>query len=410
MKNTGLLRNSRARRAASSSLLGLLVCFFLISPAAAQQENWQFTGPRFALPPQENTVITQAEIDADAAAATTIPLWSATATDQNNGKKYNVRFVGKSPLVASASASATISAPIVALDLKFFNGDVFRPEATDPKCGFSGTTAVARVLGSPIYQKHSYSFGGTSIGTTQYVDAFQRANFYYYTQPGGSSPGYHVLLNPTAHFYYYPTPISVPRSDSAIGSGRCGPVAGVSITWLQGLIKNTLIPGLTRSFGIGSTQFPVFILYNVVMCDSGGCGILGFHDSYKNAAGHSQTYAVAEYDTSGAGFPDVEALSHEVGEWMNDPLVGSASTVNLVPHFGNIGQVSGCQNNLEVGDALSGHTTSVHMSNGVTYHPQQMVFVGWFYHFNPSLGVNNWYSNLGTLLGFAKPCPPGGTH
>jgi hypothetical protein len=410
MKNAGLLGNSRARRAASSSLLGLLVCCFLISSATAQQENWNFTGPRYALPPRENTVIDKAEIDADAAAATTIPLWSAIAKDQKNGNTYNVRLVGKSPLVASASASVNIPAPVIALDLKFSNGHVFRPEATDPGCGFSSTSAVSRVLGSPIYQKHAYSFGGTSVGTTQYVDAFQRANFYYYTQPGGTSPGYHVLLNPTAHYYYYPTPISVPSAQSVTGTGRCGIVGGISITWLQGLIKNTLIPALTHSFGIGATQFPVFILYNVVICDSGGCGILGFHDSYKNSAGHSQTYAVAEYDTSGAGFPDVEALSHEVGEWMNDPLVGSASTVNLVPHFGNIGQVSGCQNNLEVGDALSGHTTSVHMTNGVTYHPQQMVFVGWFYHFNPSLGVNNWYSNLGTLLGFAKPCPPGGTH
>ena len=406
MRNAGLLRNSQAKQAAPS-IVRLLFCCFLISSAAAQTANWKFTAPRYGHP-QDASIINPEDVDAAAAAGTTIPMWTVTATDPNSDKKYSARFVGKSPLVKSSSASVTISAPIVALDLRFANGDLFRPEAPDPKCGLS-TSAVQRVLGSPIYQKHSYSFGGTSVGTTQYVDAFQRANFYYYTRPGGISPGYHVLINQTPHFYYYTTPISVPSSQSVIGHGRCGDAGGVSMTWIEGLIKNNLMPALSRNFGIGPNDFPIFLLYNVVLCD-GGCGTLGFHYSYKNSSGKYQTYAVAEYDTSGFGAPDIEPLSHEVGEWMNDPLGASSSTVNLVPHFGHVGQVSGCQINLEVGDALSGHGTSVKMANGITYHPQELVFIGWFYHFNPSLGVNDWYSNLGTFRGYARPCPPGGTN
>ena len=86
------------------------------------------------------------------------------------------------------------------------------------------------------------------------------------------------------------------------------------------------------------------------------------------------------------------------GEWQNDP-----NTVNPTPSWGNIGQVSGCQTNLEVGDPLSGTTIADNL-NGFTYHPQELAFFSWFYHQNPSLGVNGWYSNKGTFKTFAAPC------
>jgi hypothetical protein len=87
-----------------------------------------------------------------------------------------------------------------------------------------------------------------------------------------------------------------------------------------------------------------------------------------------------------------------VGEWQNDP-----NTLNPTPSWGHIGQVSGCQNNLEVGDPLSGTTIAVTV-NGFTYHPQELAFFSWFYHQSPSLGVNGWFSNKGTFTSFAAPC------
>jgi hypothetical protein len=106
------------------------------------------------------------------------------------------------------------------------------------------------------------------------------------------------------------------------------------------------------------------------------------------------------YDNTGLfiGSSDVSALAHEVGEWQNDP-----NTVNPTPSWGNIGQVSGCQTNLEVGDPLSG-TVFNDTLNGFTYHPQELAFFSWFYHQNPSLGVNGWYSNKGAFKTFAAPC------
>lgn len=408
MNDAGLLRNPRARRAAWSSLPGFLVCCFLVASAVAQPSiNSKITSPRYTIAPGDNVVSNRAEVESDALAGTTIPLWTVTAIDGRSGKKYSLHLVGKSPLVKAASASVTIPAPVVALDLKFSNGATFRPETADGACGLGSSSAVKRVLGSPIYQKHSYT-----VGNTQYVDAFQRANFYAYTHPGGTSPGYHVLLSETAHFYFYSTPFSVPAADGVVAKGSCGPIAGVNISWLDNLIKKTILPGLSRQFGVGATNFPVILLYNVVICDSGGCGIGGYHGSYKNSAGHYQTYAVSMYQTrSGFGFTirDIAALSHEVGEWMNDPLA-STSLINLTPKWGHIGQVSGCQGNFEVGDPLSSHTLSVKMGNGVTYHPQELAYISWFYHFVPSIGLGGGYSDNGTFKGDAKACPPGGTN
>ena len=95
---------------------------------------------------------------------------------------------------------------------------------------------------------------------------------------------------------------------------------------------------------------------------------------------------------------DISALSHEVGEWMDDPTVS-----NPTKPWGHIGQVSGCQSNLENGDPLSG-TTRVVTIGGHPFHVQELAFTSWFYHQSPGSGVNGWYSNYGTFTSSAAPC------
>ena len=127
--------------------------------------------------------------------------------------------------------------------------------------------------------------------------------------------------------------------------------------------------------------------------------MLGYHDALANA-GRLQSYGVAMYDNSGdfRGSADTTVLSHEVAEWMNDPYVD-----NPTKPWGNIGQVSGCQGNLEVGDPLSG-TAITDTLNNKTYHLQELAFFSWFYHSSPSLGVNGWFSSNGTFRTSARPC------
>jgi hypothetical protein len=336
-------------------------------------------------------------VSTQASTGTTIPMWSAVATLGSN--RYNIRLVGTSVFTAGTTQTTTVQAPIIALVLNMPDGETFSPIVND---GCASASAYTLTGNSPIFKNVNYTWGGNYMGNTQYVDAYQRANFWAYTRPGGTVPNYHVLLGTTNNYY---TNVAVPAGQWDTASAPCGRIAGVGIGWLQNYIETTLFSQL-NAVGIGSTYFPLILLHNTQMCDNLGCGILGYHGSFVDRIGHLQTYAVADFETSSAipGFTDIAPLSHEVAEWVDDPTGN-----NPTPPWGNIGQVAGCQNNLENGDALSG-TNRILTLFGYNYHVQELVFVGWFYHLNPSLGINNWYSNFGTFRGFARPCPPGGTN
>jgi hypothetical protein len=334
---------------------------------------------------------------AQARAATTVPEF--TATQKVGTKSFTYTIVGKNPAIKVTNASTTVNSEIVPVILKFSNGDTWDPTKVD-SCD-PGASALARTQNSPIVKAKAHTFGGTSIGTTQVTNAFQRAEFWKDAQPTGINPSYGVKL---AFKTLSPVTINVPNAQAfvltqGISCGN-GLVGATHISWLDNKLKNVVIPSLA-SQGVGSTTFPVFLLHNFVEIDStGGCCILGYHNIFSPTAGAAQTYGVAMYDNTGlfSGSSDISALSHEVGEWQNDP-----NTANPTPAWGNIGQVIGCQANLEVGDPLSG-TTFNDPLGGFTYHPQEMAFFSWFYHQSPSLGVNGWFSDRGTFRTFAAPC------
>ena len=169
-----------------------------------------------------------------------------------------------------------------------------------------------------------------------------------------------------------PVTINVPDADAATAPIGCGNglLGATDINWLDPFLQSTVIPSLAAQ-GVGPGVLPVFLLHNFVeyISTTTNCCVLGYHNAYTTGSG-IQTYGLAEYDNSGAfsGTADISALSHEVGEWQNDP-----SGVNPTPSWGHIGQVTGCQANLEVGDPLSGTTFKVNL-NGFTYHPQQLAF------------------------------------
>ena len=50
---------------------------------------------------------------------------------------------------------------------------------------------VTLMAQSPIFQPNAFTFGPTAVGDTQYIDAFQRGNFWQ--SVGGT--GYHTLLS-----------------------------------------------------------------------------------------------------------------------------------------------------------------------------------------------------------------------
>jgi hypothetical protein len=356
--------------------------------------------PRFKVVPLHGA--TDADVRNATATGSTIPMWNYTATSTRDGLPYSGTMVGNASPFTSPNTSTSVTAQIVPIIFNMPDGGVFNPTAADPCAAapLTNTSDLALFQQSPILGSHAYTMNGVSVGSTQYDDAFQRANFW--SLVGGQN--YHVLLSPTT---LSAISLAVPSGDGATlapgpGSGQCGNLGEVDINWFGDYLENTLIPSLSAQ-GVNSTTFPIFLLSNVVMTEGGGCCILGYHGAYGSTV---QTYAVTNFDTTGAFGPaweDTDASSHEVGEWINDPL-GS----NPTPAWGDTGQVAGCQNNLEVGDPLSGTNflPNVTMPNGYTYHLQELAYYSWFIG-APTLGAGtSKFSDNGTFVTQAPQCPP----
>lgn len=354
---------------------------------------------RFAVLPAKQ--FNRQSMHEQSARAVTVPLWSRGIT--SGGVHYAYEMVGRSPF-AKQTVQSDIKAVIIPIKLTFTSaGDaVFDPAQRDVTCSRAGT-ATALVKASPLFNPIAGYPGGTYVGTGEYVDLFQRANYFTFTNPSGINPDYAVNLihTPTAE-------LTVNVSGGQVVPGTCGNIGMMDFTTWDNYLQTVVFPALAaQSPPIASPKaLAIFLLYNVVLYDGtpSNCCILGFHSAFSDPAyGNAfHTYASVEFDTnrSFTGVSDISAMSHEIAEWMDDPAGN-----NPTPSWGNIGQVSGCQANLEVGDPLSGTLTQIYMAaNGYTYHVQDLAFTSWFYRQNQSTGVNGWYSFLGNFLAPSAPC------
>jgi len=345
-------------------------------------------------------------IQSQSASSATIALWTYGVKGYDN-KNYQGEMVGRAPF-AHGHRSTTIPTYLVPVIFHFQDtGDVFDPTAPDA-CSPNGDSVINLVLGSPLIKSADFVLNGVDVGTTQYLDAFQRGNFFSLV---GGTP-YHTLFS-SSPTVLPAVSVNVPSSDGQTLPGFCHDAGELDINVWDNYVQTTLIPQLAAK-GVGPTNFPQFIFNSVAMYLNGDptqCCALGYHNSYLNG-GVFQTYSVNEYDNSGDFGGDTSVMSHEVAEWLDDP-----NTSNPVPPWGAEGQVPAgqCQGNLEVGDPLSpGFSTptnpfSVLMPNGVTYSLQELTYFSWFYG-GTSLGSGGLYSDNGTFTGFAVACPPGGTH
>ena len=272
------------------------------------------------------------------------------------GTTYNYNMVGAAP---STNTSVSVTTYIIPVKI------VITPRrgstiTFDPSHVLSnGNTVTTNTLDSPIFDSTTtYTQGGTDVGTTQYIDAFQRANFWGTVQTHTNS---HVLLSPTV---LAEQTLSPPRSSGTTGSPFGFTAALVDINWFD-----SQVPGLVSRLGINPSQFPIFLLYDTYLTESGSCCIGGYHSS-EGSTSNPQSYAEATYvDHPGAFSQDVSALSHEVGEWVDDPL-----TVN----FNGNNTPCGI---LEVGDPEEGDANFggfPYVLHGFTYNLQDLVFLTYF--------------------------------
>jgi len=388
-------------RRTAVAIVPLVAMFLAIAPLRARgQESGRMPSRHHAM----YTVlplagVTDDSLDAAVAKHATLPMWKYSIVSNRNDKKYSGKMVGRSPLYHGARET-DIPVFIIPVKIVMPDGGVFDPTMIDNACA-SGHTPISLFQNSPILQPASYEIGGTNVGTGQYTDVFQRANFFSNVSITGDS--YHTVLSPVTvlPMQTFNVPAGKGLTYPAIETGGCGSIGVVDINTMDKFVRTTLIPAL-KAQGISPTNLPFFFFYNVVMgapgdvLDSPNCCVLGYHAATGSP---TQTYAVSDFDTTDlfAGISNTVVASHEIAEWMDDPIGN-----NPTPPWGHTGQVTGCQNNLEVGDPLTGDLFPSVMMNDFTYQLQELAFFSWFYS-TPSIGVNGWFSDDGTFETDAGP-------
>lgn len=325
-----------------------------------------------------------------------LKMWKYTATSTRSGsvgKKYTGYMVGNSPFTTNGTTTTTVY--VVPLIVQI-GAVTFDPTKADAAC-YGGIVPLDALKTSPMVMTwHDFKINGIDVGSAQYSDAFQRANFW--KEVSGKGGTYHNKLN-----YKYLAPVTIAPS-AAISNlystpGLCTPqYGGIEVNAFDTILK-LLIPGL-GPLGVNPGNLVTFMLYNVTLYDTTptNCCIGGYHGAYGAPV---QTYSPFQYDTAGffgtAGM-DTAIMSHEINEWQDDPLGN-----NPTPAWGHVGQVSGCQTNLEVGDPLSGTDLPAIKLLTLPYHLQELAFYSWFYG-GPSLGAGGKYSDHGTFTKAQGKC------
>src|SRR6266853_2475637 len=291
--------------------------------------------------------------------AAQIPTWSSTFSYQNN--TYTYRMIGSNP----GAGSATIQVPVMIVPIDIYYPGLSAFKVDTPFCGV-GTSGLTTITNSPLFQAYPFyaapsPFGGgqTFVGNTQYVDAFQRANFW--DKVSTVSPGYHVLFGPVNT--YPPRNLNLLASDATVSYAQtsCGALPKLTLKD-QSTIDNFII-GLLPALGTGSSTLNIFLVRNVAF-NSGNLG-----GTHSTDGPNLPTYIKASIADPGifqAPFQDVYMLAHELAEWVDDPYAPSNSTPTCAG-----------MNILEVGDPVNGTGMSI-FANGFTYSLPDLVFLAGF--------------------------------
>jgi hypothetical protein len=303
-------------------------------------------------------------------AATPLTTWNGSFTFQ--GTTYNYNMVGTAP---STGTSTTVQAFIIPIKL------VIGTHTFDPQTKLSnGNTTVQNTVASPVFATGvDFTSGGVDMGSTQYIDAYQRANFWGTVS---SHTGYHLLLGgPTVQ---PEVSLTVPKRSGTTGT-PFGSLAGeVDINYFDAQVRSII----TNTAAIQPNTLPIFLIYDTYLTSNHSCCIGGYHSSTGSTSA-PQAYAVFSYvDHPGQFAQDVSALSHEIGEWADDPLVVNTG-----------GNNSPC-GVLENGDPLENNPNFggfPYTLNGFTYNLQDLVTLPYF-GAPPSTSVNNEFTFQGQSL------------
>jgi hypothetical protein len=307
-------------------------------------------------------------------AASATPTWNFSYV--YNAVTYTDQFVGRNP-----TTNKSTKVPIYIIPIQL----TYKTTVANPSSVVSSTTA------SPIFAKLKYIEGSTNVGKTQYIDAYQRAALWGIVS---SEPKYHVLLD--APVVEPVQDVTVPNADGSVATAFGVHAIIANINWFDPVVQ-----GLMTSLAIPSNALPIFLITQAYLSNNSGtsgCCIGGYHSYGGGGSRPLQPYAEFSYiQLPGAFAQDVAALSHEIGEYVNDPFTDNT---DVPPE---------CTSNAiyEVGDPLeteANYGDYPYVLGGFTYHLQDLVFPEYF-GAPTSTSVNGWSTFQDTTIGV---CANGG--
>lgn len=341
------------KRVASLALLAGAVALTCVANAATPMWHGQPVKPMFKVLPGKNSTIHSQRTG-------TLQTWTGTYTDLL-GHTITFKHVGQNP----ATSNTSTHIKLVAIPTIFVYGSSNGNTTLDPSAAGTGGKGQKSVMqmfkASPLIDDGAkFKSGRIKLGSGQYIDEFQRANFW--GSVGSTNPNYHTVLDLTKIKHLPPLTINVSPADGAIMSNPFGD-GNVGTDDIGSFDTQLGVYLAAHAADITPDVFPLFISYDVYLTQ-GTCCIGGYH-----SANGAQSYGYSTYvDTAGAFSEDIDALSHEIGEWLDDPF-----TNNRV--F--------CHDNalMEVGDPLEtlpNYGTFEVALNGFTWHPQSLAMMPYF--------------------------------
>lgn len=347
----------------------------------------------------------------------------------------------------TTSPQPTITTVVVPIVLNIKQGGTaytFDPTVTHSGCLDATTDPITLLKQSPLFQAVSISINGTSEGTVQWLDAIQRAEFQNDPNHPTNANHHTKLSNPPTIITNTTNFVTIGSSASPIDVGTSGnsfaqvfPSENCNTTAPQVVVDinaefnanhdtiRKLVEAAIGTNSISSSQLALFPMYNTTMVNgvapsscnhptSANCDVQGFHNALgvsgnpPTPSAPGQTYAMANFQGNASeftGVSDISAIAAEIAEWANNPSTKNTQS----PAWGSIGEESGCvTDRFEVGEPLKGTLAPSITHSSFTYNFPEVTFLSWFYRDSISRGVG--YSSNGTITGYAKVCPTGGTN
>ena len=347
-------------RLASLALLATSVAALTAFSASADQSSLGGAKPLFGVIPANAPwhAATHETLRSRKPAAQ-VSQWNGSFVDRH-GITRTFTMIGPDPTKNNATTTIPFQIVPVIMTYTVFGNQKFDPTVDQYS---DGETVQQNFQTSPLLTSDiDFQSGGVDLGATQYIDAYQRGNFYKKRVKKGNL-NYHVVLgSPTV---LAPLNISVGAGQGVVETNPFG--TQLVGTYGFGAMDSKINGYISTHSEITPDKFVFFITHNVFLT-SGGCCIGGYH-SATHAQPGGQTYGYTTFITEAGSFSqDVSAASHEIGEWMDDPFID-----NRV----------GCQDNsiLENGDPLVNKANygSIHYTaHGFVYDLQDLTYLAYF--------------------------------